>query len=158
MELAHPVCAHWHTKCKVAVRDRRMRTTAKHDSTAATSRSAPTDYREGIERRKRPRSPLRWTIYLVCNGWVHPFRTETQDISRDGFYCLLEQPLRPGEAVECDILVPTHHSQNNDEVVHFRCHSKTVRVEEFAADAKFGVACRIEDDWVFGGAAPPWLK
>jgi hypothetical protein len=105
----------------------------------------------GNERRRSPRATLHWVLYLRCNGSTHPLRTEARDISRDGFYCLLDQPVRPGERIHCDIVVPTHSSQDPDGVVYLRCNAQAVRVEKLGAGAGFGLACRIEDYCVVHG-------
>jgi hypothetical protein len=107
-----------------------------------------------MERRKNPRAPLRWTLYLTCNGSGHPLRATTRDINKDGFYCLLDQPVRPGERIECDIVMPTHGSQDPDDVAYLRCRVQAVRVEKTGAGIEFGVACRIEDYCVIRGASP----
>lgn len=99
----------------------------------------------GIERRRSPRAILHWTLYLSCNGAKHPLRTESRDISRDGFYCLVDQPIRPGERIKCDIVVPTHSLEDPDNVVYLRCDALTVRVEKIGENTQFGLACRIED-------------
>jgi hypothetical protein len=96
----------------------------------------------GAERRRNPRVPLHWTLYLTCDSMAYPRRTTTRDISRAGFYCMLDQPIRSGERIECDIVVPTHRSQDPDDVVYLRCRGQAVRVEKIGAG--FGVACRIE--------------
>jgi hypothetical protein len=124
---------------------------------AAALRMDPAEHCESGERRKYPRVPLHWTLNLACIHFSHPFRTITRDISRDGFYCLLDQPLVPGELVECDIVVPAHRSQDPDDVVHLRCHARVVRVEEIAAGIAFGVACRMEDYRVTRGAPHPGI-
>jgi hypothetical protein len=110
-----------------------------------------TGYLPGLERRRNPRAPLHWTLYLTCTGSSHPLRTTTRNISKDGFYCVLHQPVIPGERIECDIVVPTHRSQNPDDVVYLRCRAQAVRVEKLGASAEFGVACRIEDYCVIRG-------
>jgi len=102
---------------------------------------------------------LNWTLYVACDGARHPLRAVTRDISRDGFYCVLRQPVKPGERIDCDIVVPTHRSQDPDDVVYLRCRARVVRVERIAATAEQGVACRIEDYCVSGGLhlLPPAL-
>lgn len=87
----------------------------------------------------------------MCNGARHPLRTEARDISRDGFYCLLDQAIRPGERIQCEIVVPTHNSQDPDDVVYLRCSAQAVRVEQIGDGAEFGLACRIEDYCVIRG-------
>ena len=126
---------------------------------SATARDLLTDaigsdqagWHAGIERRRSPRAALHWTLYLMCNGIRHPLRTEARDICRDGFYCLLYQAIRPGERIQCEIVVPTHNSQDPDDVVYLRCRAQAVRVEKIGAGAEFGLACRIEDYCVIHG-------
>jgi hypothetical protein len=95
------------------------------------------------ERRKSCRLPLRWTLYLACQGGTHPHRTETKNLSRDGFYCLLHEPLTAGEHVDCDIVVPTHAPDCDDELF-LRCHAQVIRVEKLDSGESYGMACRIE--------------
>ena len=106
------------------------------------------------ERRTSHRVSLHWTVYLSCGGLSHPFCTKTRDISRDGFYCLVDRPLKPGERIECDIVIPTHTSQDPGGVAYLRCRAQAVRVEKFEAAAEFGIACRIEDYSLVRGSDP----
>ena len=108
----------------------------------------------GTERRRNPRAPLHWTLYLACNGSGQPLRTTTRDINKDGFYCSLDQPVRPGERIRCDIVLPTHGPRNPDDVVYLRCRVQAVRVEKVGAGMEFGLACRIEDFSVIRVASP----
>src|ERR1019366_780340 len=73
------------------------------------------------ERRRNFRAPLHWTVYLAYGGSGPPIRTTTRDINKDGFYCLLDQPVTPGQRIECNIVVPMHRSQDPDDVVYLRC-------------------------------------
>ena len=95
------------------------------------------------ERRRNPRVPLHWTLYLAFNGSL--LRTTTRDINKDGFYCLLDRPVRPDEQIDCDIVVPAHRSQDPDDVVYLRCRARAVRVENIGSGNEFGVAFRIDD-------------
>ena len=106
------------------------------------------------ERRRNPRAPLHWTVYLAFKGSGHPLRSITRDINKDGFYCSLDQPVRPGERIECDIAVPTHGSRDPDDVAYLRCLAQAVRVEKIGDSPKFGLACRIEDYRLIHIASP----
>jgi hypothetical protein len=97
------------------------------------------------ERRRNPRAPLHWIVYLAFKGSGHPLRSITRDINKDGFYCSLDQPVRPGERIECDIVVPTHGSRDPNDVAYLRCLAQAVRVEKIGDSPEFGLACRIED-------------
>jgi hypothetical protein len=115
---------------------------------------------ELAERRRTPRATLQWTVYLAFNGCGHPFRATTRDINKDGFYCSLDQPVKAGERIECDIIVPTHGSQDPDDVVCLRCCAQAVRVEKIEGSLEFGLACRIEDYSVIrsSGTLPSYRK
>ena len=82
------------------------------------------------------------------------FRSITRDINKDGFYCLLDQPLSPGEQIECDIVVPAHRSQDPDDVAYLRCRAQVVRVEKIRGTSEFGLACQIEDYRLIRGVKP----
>jgi hypothetical protein len=100
------------------------------------------------ERRRSHRASLHWTVYLACDGLTHPVCTKTRDISRDGFYCLLNHQVRPGDRIECDLVVPTHNSRRPGDVAYLRCRARIVRVERAGSGAGFGLGCRIEDYYV----------
>ena len=124
-------------------------------SAHATPEDATTSDRKvllgGAERRRSPRAPLHWTLYLACSSFRHPVRTTTRDINNDGFYCLVDQPLRPGEQIDCDIVVPANWTQDPDDVLYLRCRAQAVRVEKVGAGTSFGVACRFDDYRVIRG-------
>jgi hypothetical protein len=97
------------------------------------------------ERRKSLRVPVRWTLYLVCKGGTHTYRSETKNLSRAGFYCVLNEPLTAGEHIDCDIVIP-RHTLASDDVISLRCRAQVIRVEKVACDEEeYGLACRIED-------------
>ena len=106
------------------------------------------------ERRRNPRAPLHWTVYLAFKGSGHPLRSITRDINKDGFYCSLNQPVRTGERIECDIVVPTHGSRDPSDVAYLRCCAQAVRVEKIGDSTEFGLACRIEDYRLIHVAGP----
>jgi hypothetical protein len=88
---------------------------------------------------------LHWTLYMACDGNAHPLRATTTNISSDGFYCLVDQPVRTGDVFECDIVVPAHSPLSPDDVVYLRCHAQAVRVEKAGSGSEYGIACRIEN-------------
>jgi hypothetical protein len=96
------------------------------------------------ERRKSIRVPLHWTLHLACQGGKHPHRTEIKNLSRDGFYCFLHEPLTAGEHVDCDIVVPTH-APDCEDVLFLRCRAQVIRVEKVDCGERYGMACRIKD-------------
>jgi hypothetical protein len=128
-----------------------IRSTTTRDPLTEILGSNQAGWHAGVERRRSPRATLHWTLYLRCNGAGYPVRTEASNISRDGFYCLLSQPIRAGERVECDIVVPTHSLQDPEDVVYLRCSAQAVRVEKIRAGAEFGLACRLDYYYVIHG-------
>jgi hypothetical protein len=124
--------------------------TARDPVTGAT-RSKEAGWHDGFERRRSPRLQVRWTLYLTSDSITHPLRAETSEINSDSFYCLLDRPMRPGERIQCDIVVPTHNPEDPDDVVYLRCSGQALRVEKIGG-AEFGLECRIEDYYVIHGA------
>jgi PilZ domain len=96
------------------------------------------------ERRKSFRVPLQWTVYFASETGTFPRRSETKNLSRDGFYCFLEVPLTAGEHFDCDIVIPTH-MRDGEDVMSLRCRAQVIRVEKVGAGEQYGLACRIED-------------
>jgi hypothetical protein len=127
------------------------RSTATRDLLTEAIGSDQPGWHAGVERRRSPRVTLHWTLYLRFGGSGSPLRTEASNISRHGFYCLLNQPMSPGERITCDIVVPTHSSHDPGDVVYLRCSAQAVRVEKIRAGAAFGLACRVDDYCVIHG-------
>ena len=130
---------------------RMMRSPSVPNPLASAIESNQPPWHAGHDRRRSPRAPLRWTLYLRWDGSSHPFRTEARDISKDGFYCVVDQAVRAGERIQCDIVVPTHSFEDPDGVMYLRCLAQAVRVEQIGAGPEFGLACRIEDYCVIHG-------
>ena len=116
-----------------------------HDSLTVPDGGNHQLWNGSIERRRTKRAQLHWTIYVVAGGSTHPFRTETRDISRDGFYCVLDRPVTPGHQIQCDIVVPTYKSLPSGVVVRLRCDAEVVRVEQIHGSGRYGIGCTIKD-------------
>ena len=132
----------------------RMNHTAAIEAYADARLFDRTGWLTGSERRRSRRVPLHWTLYLACKGSGHRLRTTTININKDGFYCLLDQPLSPGKQIDCDIVIPAHRSQDPEDVVYLRCRAQVVRVEKIGGATEFGVACQIEDYCLICRASP----
>jgi len=128
-----------------------MPATATYESPGNVLRFGQEPRHSGLERRRSPRVSLQWTLYLVCDGGKRRFRTKTSDISPEGFYCVLDHWIPPGEHLECEIAVPPQDPKNPDDVIYLRCQVQAVRVERIAGDTEFGLAFRIEDYRVVRG-------
>ena len=101
------------------------------------------------ERRKRLRLPLHWDVFWVFPGSDCRQRTVTRDLSRDSFYCIVNEALTPGERIECEIVVPAH-VPDREVTLSLRCRARVVRVEQIDAEDRYGLACRIEDYRLIG--------
>jgi hypothetical protein len=98
----------------------------------------------GPERRKSPRMPLHWIVYLPRHS-TGRWAVKTKDISPEGFYCITSHSIQPGSRFECDIAVPSYNPKSPNGIVHLRCRVEAVRIEQINGGLDFGVACRIDD-------------
>jgi hypothetical protein len=97
------------------------------------------------ERRIRPRAALQWVVHLSRAGGMNPVSCKTKNVSSQGFYCLVQEPLESGELVECTVVIPTPKSGKPDAVLWLKCHARLLRVEAVAAGKAFGIAFLIEE-------------
>jgi hypothetical protein len=121
-----------------------MVTTAQ---TEAFDRKAWEEYPNPMtgERRRRSRFKLRYEIQL-CRMDDHVIvKTETDNLSVDGFYCTSDEPFSPGDRLDCEVFLPVDDtgSRRPNLVLHRRV--RVLRVEVRGLEPGFGVACRFED-------------
>jgi len=95
-----------------------------------------------IERRKTNRVGLHWHLRL-SGGTIDSIQTRTENISSQGFYCILAHPLIPGEALDCELSIPSYGSVGVTRSLV--CKAEVIRVESRGAEPGFGVGCRIVD-------------
>jgi len=97
------------------------------------------------DRRKRLRAQVHWGIsFRSANS--DTVETVTQNLSSDGFYCLVNTPFVPGEVRPCILSVPTYYPYGGNRVQPVHCKVRVIRVEVLGAqDDSYGVGCRIED-------------
>jgi hypothetical protein len=76
---------------------------------------------------------------------MHPVSCKTRNVSSQGFYCLVQEPLESGELVECTVVIPIPKPGNPDAALWLKCHARLLRVEAVAADKAFGIAFLIEE-------------
>jgi hypothetical protein len=94
------------------------------------------------DRRQRPRLRLSLGVQL-CRGEGHAaVRTETDNLSSEGFYCTSREPFSPGDRLECDLFIPGTGSGSPGLVLNRSV--KVVRVEIRGLEPGFGIACRFE--------------
>ena len=98
------------------------------------------------ERRKRTRTRVHWQVLLFRSNAAEAITSTTLNLSSGGFYCITAVPFVPGEALTCELKVPSHDPNGKHLERNLECRVKVVRVQPEAADnGRFGVACRIED-------------
>jgi hypothetical protein len=94
------------------------------------------------DRRQRPRLRLSWEVQL-CRGEGHAaVRTETDNLSSEGFYCTSQEPFSPGDRLQCDLFIPATTSGRTGLVLNRAV--QVVRVEIRGLEPGFGIACRFE--------------
>ncbi len=94
------------------------------------------------ERRRRTRFDLRWLVSLSRSGRTEPIRTNTENLSSDGFYCLCREPLRAGEELLCLLSVPPQGRSEEPPWLVMECKVRVIRVNEDRG--LLGVGCQIE--------------
>jgi hypothetical protein len=97
------------------------------------------------ERRVRPRAPLKWMVHVSRAGGLRPVSAKTSNVSSQGFYCLVQEPMESGQRVECTLVIPIPKSGKPDAVVWLKCQARLLRVEAVAGDNPFGIAFLIEE-------------
>ena len=102
----------------------------------------------GYERRARPRISLVLPVVLSRPGEKHQIKTHTANVTCEGFLCVSDRPLAPGEVIECELLITgdTVSSVPEDDL-KLSWRARVVRV--VPSDSQVGyyqVACRVEED------------
>lgn len=97
------------------------------------------------ERRRRARVQVHWPICFIRSGITEIGDTVTQDLSSDGFYCLVNAAFVPGEIRECTLSVPVHHPNSRYPTRPVLCRVRVIRVDAPGTNGFCGVGCRIED-------------
>ena len=98
----------------------------------------------GSERRNRQRLALHWNVYIFREADGCPLLSRTRELSSEGFYCVAEKPLTPGEHIHCDIVIPPQNALAQSPGTSLHCRIQVLRVEA-TANGGYGLACRIEE-------------
>lgn len=98
-----------------------------------------------VERRKRARNHLHWSVLFFRNHSAEAVPSLTRDLSSSGFYCVTGVAFAPGERLICTIKVPTHDPNGKHLEQTLECRVRVMRVEPQVAEGTFGLACQIED-------------
>ena len=97
------------------------------------------------ERRSHPRTHLRVPLFLLPKGSTVPIRTETEDLSMEGFYCYTEHRFLPGECLQFVMLLPP--ATRNPLTLGGLCLQGCVQVVRFTltSDARYGMGCHLKE-------------
>jgi hypothetical protein len=92
---------------------------------------------------------LHWVVLLKRPSSEDRVRTEAQNLSAEGFYCLSPEPFKPGEVLECVIDLPSSKASPCRRTLSGRV--SVLRVRRVRRNL-FGIACRLEDYLVADGS------
>ncbi len=93
------------------------------------------------ERRRRRRFPLNCTVEFARDGQT--FTSGTLDISSQGFYCVVDQAVRPGDELRCLVNLMESHTGLALPGVTLNCDVVVLRSDE--RDDGLGIACWIQN-------------
>ena len=96
------------------------------------------------ERRRFPRVKLRLPVRLVPSNDVLPMETETVDISRDGFYCMTDEPFEPGARLHFVLLLPEARPAGASQV-RLEGIVEVIRISVERAGRGFGIGCCLRE-------------
>jgi len=98
-----------------------------------------------LDRRRRQRAAVHWSVQFHRPDATDLLATETQDLSSDGFYCRSSAVFTPGELVDCTLRVPAHRPRASGEMLLVKCRVRIVRIDDADSRGLYGIGCRIED-------------
>lgn len=97
-----------------------------------------------VDRRRIPRLELRVPIVLFPDDG-EPLRTETVDVSNNGFYCLVPRPFAPGARMRFRICLPKQASNGSGRDLSVEGVLRVIRLITRDTTIDFAIGCRIED-------------
>ena len=95
------------------------------------------------ERRKRKRVPLHWPVRLLRKPGNTPVESTTEELSSEGFYCIIKEPFKRGVRLQCQIVIPGKSLGLPESSIRLQCHVTVKRVE--LVGSGYGLGCQIED-------------
>jgi hypothetical protein len=106
------------------------------------------DIQPNGERRVHQRVRVRWSLSLLKKqGQTRVLTTVTENLSSQGFFCVVDERLAAGERVECILKFPLRTETNSPRSL--RCEAEVIWVSVLDG-GRFGIGCRI-DDYTFVG-------
>src|SRR5690348_17000419 len=104
------------------------------------------------DRRRRKRVPVHWPVRLSRQPGPPPTESTTENLSSEGFYCIIREPFRPGECLQCEIVLPGESFGSSEPSLRLQCRVTVRRVEHLQRG--FGLGCHIED-YSLAAVLPP---
>jgi hypothetical protein len=93
------------------------------------------------DRRRRPRIPARWKVYLSRESDAYRIETVTRDLSSEGFYCWIPEPILPGQTLSCMLMMPSLGSFG--EQICLKGKIQVMRLENVKEG--YGIGCQIQE-------------
>ncbi len=93
------------------------------------------------DRRNRKRVALHWPVCLFRRPEGQLIEGTTENLSSEGLYCITKEPFKPGERLQCEIVIPATFGLESP--IALECHVTIRRVEYLHRG--FGLGCQIED-------------
>jgi PilZ domain-containing protein len=103
------------------------------------------------DRRKRKRVPLHWPVRLFRHEG-QAVESTTENLSSEGFYCISNEPFKPGERLQCVMAIPGGSVGSSEAFVLLQGHVTVTRVERLQGGV--GLGCHIEDYALLSGSTP----
>ncbi len=102
---------------------------------------------------------MRLPVLLLKPGSNKPISSETANISNDGFYCVVQEPISPGDKLTCLLALPAQPSSStHGDPFYIEGQVDVVRTVEEDGSA-FGVGCRISQYHIVGRESfPAWAQ
>ena len=104
------------------------------------------------DRRRRKRVALHWPVRLFRHPEQASVESITENLSSEGLYCITQEPFKPGERLQCEIVLPGETFGSSEPSLRLQCHVTVRRVEHL--DRGFGLGCHIEDYSLDTGSPP----
>jgi hypothetical protein len=96
------------------------------------------------DRRKRIRLKLSWSVLLRSSSSDKFAEGRTKDVSSDGFYCVVSEPIEVASEVLFTILVPIYDGDRRPDVMRLEGQARVLRFDALGNDL-YGIACQIRD-------------
>jgi hypothetical protein len=109
--------------------------------------SKPTEARNShpLERRRRARTRLRWSVLLFRKDAPEAVETVTENLSSDGLYFLVKEAFALDELLTCTLKVPTHDPDGKQLERLLECRVRVTRIDPQEQPGLYGIACEVED-------------